>query len=108
MPKRPKFDTDAFIEILEDGGVSHARVHAKANKMATEHVYSKTESNLMNAETVQKVFEKFDARTEEMRLESIKLNETVQSIYHKLLGAFVASAIIFGAIISGVELWLHH
>jgi len=74
MAKQPKFDTDALIEFLKSKGVSHARAHAQAHKMATEHACSeeqvdakddklRAEMKVMNAQTIQETFDKFDNRT---------------------------------------------
>ena len=118
MAKEPKFDTGAMIKSLKTAGVEHPEAHTEAHVTATENVYSKTESKLMNAESVTKVFESFDERTGDMKLEMQKISHKIEDtrkdiqnirlkLFVQLSGVIVGTAVVVGVILEVVRSFLH-
>ncbi len=108
MAKQPKFDTGAMIKSLKKAGVEHADAHTEAHAMASEHVYSKTEADLMHVQTTKELiqnskddliemYERFDKRTAEIS----------KSLGNKVIGGTVAISLVITILIVVIEL-IHH
>jgi len=119
MAEQPKFDTHALVKFLEAQGVPHAEAHAEAHAMASKHVYSKTESDLMNAETTREMIHsaKQDQRDmlreyhEEMKTVSDRFDRRTEEISktlgNKVIGGTVAISFVITILIVVIEL-IHH